>query len=102
MGLSAKWLVLPTLPPLALCVLLQVALSLCEPDSTAIAGDLLLPLILIGAVAAVWEIIAVPKSVVHLIRDRTSRSWQNLTAVALGCGYVAGAAFYLPQVVRFG
>lgn len=99
---SVKWLVFPTLPPLALYVSVQGALPLCKPGPTALAGDLLIPLILIGAVATVWEVIAVPRSVMQLIRDRTSRSWQNLVAAALGCGFVVGAAYYLPQVVRFG
>ena len=105
---APKWLVLPTLPPLALFASLEISLAECDPNSQQItlgqqiAGDLLIPLILTGAVVAAWEAIAILTVTPQLVRDRSSRTLRNLAAIAVACIYVAAAGFYFPHFVQFG
>jgi len=103
---APKWLLLPTLPPLALYASLEISLAVCDPNSQQIigaqqiTGGILMALILTGGVVAAWEVIAVLIAAPQLVRDRSSRTWRNLAAIGVACIYIAATGFYFPHVVH--
>lgn len=46
-----------------------------------------------SVIVAAWEVFAVPKAVFHLLRDRASRNWWNLSAVAVAAFFLAATVY---------
>ena len=74
----------------------------CEPENRWIPIDIITAMYLSGIVVTIWEVVAVSRASLQILRNPSLRSKVNIGAIGIAISYIVVFCIYFAKVTRFG